>query len=92
MTQPFGPWLAPGPDADQQAGDDAERHGDQDQRQRQHGAVPLAEQRDVEEAAAAEQRRASQPPNGVAGEAAAAQTPTQDSRGRMIASAPLPIL
>ena len=39
----------------EQAGDDAERHGDGDQAERQHGARPLAEQRDVEEAAADQQ-------------------------------------
>ena len=50
------PRSAPGEDAEGEPDDDAERHGDDDQRQRQHGALPLAEERDVEEAAAGEQR------------------------------------
>ena len=51
----------------EQAGDDAERHGDDDQRQRQHGAGPLAEQRDVEEAAADQQAEPAAA-DGMAGE------------------------
>ena len=40
------------------AADDAERHGDDDRGERQHGALPLAEGGEIEEAAAGERREA----------------------------------
>ena len=43
------------PDADQQTDDHAERHGDDDRGQGHHGAVPLAEDREIEETAAHQQ-------------------------------------
>ena len=46
------------PDAEGQAGDDAERHADDDERQGEHGIVPHIEKHEREEPQAAEKRQA----------------------------------